>query len=141
VAPAPVVTPPPPPAPVASPPPAPIVQTAPPRDEAPRNAGVRRAGIGLLVLGGALAVVGGIFEATSWNKYNSSKNGACLSTTGGCTKAADAIDQRALLSKIFFAGAAATGLTGGTLIVLYPVSEPENPTAVSGLGARAAFSF
>jgi tetratricopeptide (TPR) repeat protein len=63
----------PPPAPVAAPPPVELVQKAPPPDEGPRNVGVRRAGIGLLVLGGALAVAGGVFEATSWNKYNSAR--------------------------------------------------------------------
>jgi hypothetical protein len=86
-------------------------------------------------------VAGGVFQVTSWNKYNSSKNGACLGMPGGCAKAADSIDQRALLSKLFFAGAAAAGLTGGALILFFPVTEPEHPTAVSGLGASAAFTF
>jgi hypothetical protein len=117
------------------------VQQAPPRDEGSHNVGVRRAGIGLLVAGVALAVAGGVFEASSWNKYNSAKNGACLSSSDGCAKAADSIDQRALLSKIFFAAGAAAGLTGGALIVLYPVTEPEHPTTVSGLGARATLAF
>jgi hypothetical protein len=141
--PAPVAVAVPPPAPVPAPvaPPVQLVQQAPSRDQGERNVGVRRAGIALLVTGGALAVAGGVFQVTSWNRYNSAKNGACLGMPGGCAGAADAIDQRALLSKLFFAGAAAAGLTGGALIVFFPVTEPDHPTAVSGLGASAALSF
>src|SRR6185369_4451902 len=63
------MAPPPPPPPVAAPAPAPppapvaappvqLVQQAPPRDQGPRNVGVRRTGIALLVAAGALAVAG-----------------------------------------------------------------------------------
>jgi hypothetical protein len=142
VAPAPVATPAPAPAPaVTAPPPVQLVQPAPRPDDETRNVAVHRAGLGLLIGGAALAVAGGVLAVSSWNKFNSSKDGACLRTIEGCAGAADVIDTRALLSKIFFAAGAAAGLTGGTLLVLYPVTEPENPTAVSGLGASAMVAF
>ena len=118
-----------------------IAQQAPPRDEGPKNVGLHRAGIGLIVTGVALAVAGGVFEVTAWNKFNSSKNGACRDTSEGCLKAADSVDQRALLSKLLFAGAAVAGVTGGALIYFFPVTEPGNPTALTGLGASAAVTF
>jgi hypothetical protein len=118
-----------------------IAQQAPPRDQGPKNVGLHRAGIGLIVTGVALAVAGGVFEVTAWNKFNSSKNGACNGTPEGCLKAADSVDQRALLSKLFFAGAAVAGLSGGALIYFFPVTEPGNPTAMAGLGASAAVTF
>jgi hypothetical protein len=122
-------------------PPVQLVQQGPARDEGGRNGGVRRAGIALLIAGAALAITGAVFEATSWSKYNSSRNGACLATSAGCAKAADAIEQRALLSKLFFAGGAAAGLTGGALLVFFPITEPGHAATVSGLGARAALAF
>src|SRR5207244_10335003 len=110
---APVATPAPPPAPVPAqaPPPvtAPAAATLAPLRPAPApiqltqktpapvddaNAGLRHVGVGALIVGGALAAVGGVFAATSWSKYNGAKNGACLATSEGCSKAADTIEQR-----------------------------------------------
>src|SRR6185436_583588 len=139
-APAPVVTPAPAPPPVVAPAPvAPPVLVQPAREEPPRNIGVRRAGIGLLIAGAALAVAGGVLEAAAWSKFRSADNGACRNTVQGCDKAADIVDQRALISKIFFATGAAAGLTGGALILFFPVTEPGR--GVAGLGASAALAF
>ena len=137
--PAPVVT-----APAPAPPPAvvapPVVlQQAPPvvtRD----NTAIRRVGWGLLIAGAALAATGGVFEGLSWSKFNASKDRACLNKSGGCIGAADTIDQQALLSKIFFIGGAAAGLTGGAFLIFFPVSEPRS-TAMVGAGAGAAWGF
>jgi tetratricopeptide (TPR) repeat protein len=149
---------PPPPVVVAAPP-APVVAAVPPPVIAPapappmvaaralpptapeQNVTIRRVGVGALILGGALAVAGGVFEALSWSKFSSSNDNACLTTTEGCIKAADNIDRKAALSKIFFAGAAAAGLTGGALIIFFPVSQPGRSGSLSGLGAGTAWTF
>jgi len=139
--PAPAPAPPPPaPAPVVTPPPVQMIQQAPPPVEDRSNTTIRRVGWGLLIAGAALAATGGVFDWMSWSRYNSAKDDRCLAAND-CAKAADDIDQRALLSKIFLISGAAAGLTGGALIVFYPVSEPSRPTAVSGLGASAGWAF
>src|SRR5687768_5185973 len=103
--PAPAPAPAPPPAMIVPPPPVQVVQQAPPV-EARDNSTIRRVGWGLLIGGAALAAAGGVFDLLSWSKYNSSKDNKCLSATGGCEKAADTIEQHALLSKLFFIGGA-----------------------------------
>jgi ABC-type enterobactin transport system permease subunit len=92
--------------------------------------------VGAIVVGAALAVTGAVFAATSWSKYDSAKNGACLATNEGCGKAADAIEQRATLSKVFFAGGALLGVTGAALIIFFPASHSSRTTM-----AGAAWTF
>jgi hypothetical protein len=128
--------------PASSPAPVQLIQQAPPPPaEGGGNRTLRRVGVAALVVGAALAVTGGIFAASSWSKYNSSKKGACLTTAEGCAKAADSIDSRNTLSKVFFATGAAAGLAGGALIVLFPVTEPSRSASLSGFGASAAWAF
>jgi hypothetical protein len=137
--PAPVITAPPPV--VAPPPPVNVLQQVPPPVEDHGDRTIRGIGWGALIVGTALAATGGLFEWMAWSKFNSSKNGACLSSGEGCGKAADAIDQRATLSKIFFISGGALGLAGGAVILFYPVSEPSRPTSLSGMGASAGWAF
>lgn len=126
-----------PPPPLVAPPPV-VVEQAAPRERG--NGTIRRVGWGLLIAGAALAVTGGVFDVLSWTRYNSASGNKCLSNNS-CEKAADDIDQRARLSKIFFLGGAAAGLTGGALIYFFPVREPARTSGMSGMGAGAAWTF
>ena len=124
-------------------PPAPltITEKAPPPAEPRNNVTIRRIGVGTLVVGAALAATGAAFAASSWSKFNSSRNGACLTTTECCHKAGDAIEQRNTLSKVFIVAGAAAGITGGALIVFFPVTSPARSASVSGFGASAGWVF
>jgi len=114
-APAPVVTTAPPPAP-------PPAVTAPPVQTVETTAAPARSGTGKLVGGlllGAAAVLaagGGVMTAMSWSEFNRNKN-RCPGLYE-CAKIADRVEQRALIGKILFGAAAATGIAGGTVLVL-----------------------
>jgi hypothetical protein len=99
--------------------------------------GLRHAGAGALIAGGALVIAGAVLDAMSWSRYNAAKNGACLSTSGGCDKAADSIDQHKTLSKIFYASGAALGVTGGALLLFFRAPRPGEVA----VGASGGWTF
>jgi tetratricopeptide (TPR) repeat protein len=114
----------------APPPAVQLTQNAPaPSDD---TATIRHVGMGALIVGGALAAAGGIFAAASWSKFNGANNGACLATAEGCGKAADTIEQRSTLSKLFLIGGATMGVAGGALLLFFPPSGPSR-AAVAGV--------
>jgi hypothetical protein len=74
--------------------------------------------VGGILLGAAalMAAGGGVMMASSWSEYNKGKK-QCPGLYE-CAKIADRVEQRALWGKILFGAAAATGIAGGTVLVL-----------------------
>jgi hypothetical protein len=118
-------------------PPVNLVDRPPPRDDHhDRNVLLRKVGVGALIAGGALAVAGGAFMASSWSKHRSSKK----ECTTSCAADADSIDSRATLSKVLFISAGVVAAAGGAMIILFPVDHPRTGEA-AGLGAASTFTF
>jgi hypothetical protein len=127
-----------------TPPPPPAVRLSekapPPAEPARANTTLRRVGVGALIAGAALVVPGVVFAASSWSKFNDAKDGKCLGTSEGCQKAADAIDRRATLSKIFFVSGVAAAVSGATILIFFPATEPRGPAAMEvGVGVTGTF--
>lgn len=99
---------------------------------APRSG--RRPLVGKVLLGAGLAFATGAVALliASWSKYNTAKdNQKC----GYCVDEADAVDARALWSKVLFGAAGVAGITGATLILLPPAGADAAPAG------RAPVSF
>ena len=103
----------PPPAAVTPPPPQTVETTAAP----PRKGGVGKV-VGGVLLGAAalLAGGGGVMMAGSWSEFNRGKK-MCPGLYE-CKAIADRVENKALIAKILFGAAAATGIAGGTVLVL-----------------------
>jgi len=120
-----VVTAVPPPAVVTAPPPVappPVVTTPPPQTvqttAAPAGKGSGKL-VGGLLLGAAalLAGGGGVMLSSSWSDYNRGRKLFCPGNSE-CKAIADRVERKALIGKILFGAAAATGIAGGTVLVL-----------------------
>jgi hypothetical protein len=75
--------------------------------------------IGGILLGAAalMAAGGGAMMATSWSEFNKGEKLGCPNYYD-CGRIADKVESRALWGKILFGAAAATGIAGGTVLVL-----------------------
>jgi tetratricopeptide (TPR) repeat protein len=117
--------PPPPPVPLtpAAPQPAPAPAVVPPAQTvettpAPPSKGSGKL-VGGILLGAAalMAAGGGVMMASSWSEFNRGKRQGCPAVFD-CPQIANRVEQRALWGKILFGAAAATGIAGGTVLIL-----------------------
>jgi hypothetical protein len=105
-----------------------VVTTTP---EAPARTGSGKL-IGGALLGAAalLGAGGGALLASSWSEYRRGKRENCPYFYN-CAQIADRVEARALWAKILFGAAAATGIAGGTVLVLSLSSD--SPRAGTGV--------
>lgn len=117
----------------------PIISTQPDPPPAAASSNVGK-WIGIITLGAAVALGagGGLMLASSWSEYEKAEKKGCL--LFACQSDADRVDQRALISKILFAGAGVAAIAGGTLLIISASSSP-SPSAGTGLSLALKGAF
>jgi hypothetical protein len=106
-----------------------------PRPSPKRRTPLRAGALAALIAATGLVVAGGVTMANAWSKYEETKDGTCaMLGPNGCIQSAEAMKNASRNSRLFFAGAGLTLLTGGVLLYLQrsPSGQPEVAVGVRG---------